>query len=62
MERDLPRGVLGPSIKMLWYLESEWWIRLDLEIQKDIPPARFALEMIWLEEHDLNITPMLEHL
>jgi homoserine kinase type II len=61
-ERDFPRGMLGPSLKMLWYLESEWWIRLDLEIHKEIPPARFAQEMIWLAEHDLKITPMLEHL
>ncbi|WP_046227921.1 phosphotransferase [Paenibacillus dauci] len=41
---------LGVSLQALWYMESVWWIRSEMDVESG-PPQRFALEMNWLAEH-----------
>ncbi|MBY6037749.1 phosphotransferase [Fictibacillus nanhaiensis] len=47
---ELSLKILCSSMKLLWYLESTWWISVTMEHQGD-PPKRFAKEMIWLAEN-----------
>jgi homoserine kinase type II len=37
------------SLKLVWYLESTWWI--SLTFHEGEPPKRFAHEMIWLAQN-----------
>lgn len=41
---------LVTAIHLLYCMESEWWIRPDME-KHSAAPARFALEMNWLAGH-----------
>lgn len=47
MNRELPNGMLKRSLKLLWFMESSWWI--DEKMDELNPSAkRFAQEMEWL--------------
>jgi homoserine kinase type II len=50
-EYEYPFGRLVHSLRMLWYLESVWWITASVDSHNDIP-ARFAEELIWLAQND----------
>jgi homoserine kinase type II len=49
------------SLKLLYCLESFWWLRSD-SFNKDGPPKRFAEEMIWLSVNWFNLEGMLREL
>lgn len=53
-------GSLVHSLKLLWYLESEWWINKDMHGNNTIP-ARFAEEMIWLAKNYENLYSITGH-
>lgn len=57
-ERSFPKGSLVTSLKMLWYLESTWWINEKMD-DHSIPPARFAQEMNWLAANMHKLDAML---
>ncbi|MBS4219917.1 phosphotransferase [Bacillus sp. FJAT-49711] len=46
------------SLKFLWYLESTWWIKIDMD-QFTGPPVRFKEEMLWLSENYNELDAML---
>jgi len=46
---DLLRLVV--SLRLLWYLESVWWIHANMELHNEVQ-ARFAEEMTWLAQND----------
>jgi len=48
--QQLTAGFLSKALKLLWYLESPWWISPHME-QDSGPPIRFKEEMIWLADH-----------
>ncbi|CAM3179258.1 phosphotransferase [Paenibacillus lupini] len=49
---------LSDIIRLLWYLESKWWITAEMDNHHRIP-ARFAEEMIWIAEHHEQLDEML---
>ncbi|MEK3886389.1 phosphotransferase [Bacillus sp. FSL K6-3431] len=57
-ERLLPKGFLADSLKLLWYMESTWWINSNMD-QHSGPPARFTKEMIWLAENQNGLDSLL---
>ncbi|MCR8632180.1 phosphotransferase [Paenibacillus radicis (ex Xue et al. 2023)] len=57
-ERTVVKGYLTNSLKLLWYMESTWWINASMD-QHSVPPARFAKEMIWLAENQKNLSALL---
>lgn len=46
-KRNLEKGVFVRSLYLLWYLESPWWIRPNLN-QDRYQEVQFKNEMIWL--------------
>ncbi|RLQ96306.1 phosphotransferase [Falsibacillus albus] len=58
-ERIVGEGYLTSALKLLWYMESIWWITSDMD-KHTVPPARFAHEMIWLGENLARLDEMLE--
>ncbi|OZB98835.1 phosphotransferase [Paenibacillus sp. XY044] len=56
-ERDFPAGNLERALRMLWYMESTWWINNNMD-QHSVPPARFAEEMLWLSKSHLELKEM----
>jgi len=57
-ERTAVQGYLTNSLKLLWYMESTWWINVHMD-QHSVPPARFAKEMRWLAENQKNMSALL---
>lgn len=55
---EYPSGKVVSSLRMLWYLESVWWINANMEHHNDIQ-ARFAEEMTWLAEIDEQLPVIL---
>jgi Ser/Thr protein kinase RdoA (MazF antagonist) len=58
LERFLPSGALERSLRMLWYMESTWWVTLNMD-EYSVPPNRFAEEMTWLAQHGLELPALL---
>jgi len=54
-ENEYPNGKLVDSLRMLWYLESVWWINAQMDSHNDIQ-TRFAEEMIWLAQNNEMLT------
>lgn len=50
IQRDFPEGRILRSLRMLWYMESTWWINENMD-KHSVPPQRFAYEMDWLARH-----------
>lgn len=57
-EREFPLGNLERAMRMLWYMESTWWINKHTDIQSSLPPARFAEEMVWLAKNHTELNEM----
>ncbi|TDF93016.1 phosphotransferase [Paenibacillus piri] len=57
-ERTVVKGYLTNSLRLLWYMESTWWINANMD-QHSVPPARFAKEMLWLAENHKNMSALL---
>ena len=57
-ERTVVKGYLTNSLRLLWYMESTWWINATMD-QHSVPPARFAEEMLWLAENQKNMSALL---
>lgn len=55
---EFPAGKIVSSLRMLWYLESVWWINASMEHHNRVQ-ARFAEEMTWLAENDEQLPVML---
>ncbi|MFD0712988.1 phosphotransferase enzyme family protein [Paenibacillus sp. GCM10027626] len=58
---DFPFGQLVHSIRLLWYLESKWWIRAEMDTYHRVPD-RFASEMIWIASHHEELDELLAEL
>jgi homoserine kinase type II len=56
-ERPFPPGRILRSLRMLWYMESSWWITENMD-KHTVPPQRFAHEMDWLACH-MEVLPSL---
>ncbi|MEC0300969.1 hypothetical protein [Peribacillus frigoritolerans] len=54
----IEKGYIISSLKMLWFMESTWWINQSMD-QHSGPPERFAKEMIWLSENQKELESML---
>ena len=51
------KGFISSSLKMLWFMESTWWINASMDQQSE-PPERFAKEMLWLSENQQELESM----
>ncbi|PFX64861.1 homoserine kinase [Bacillus toyonensis] len=60
-QRLLEKGFIISSLKMLWFMESTWWINSSMD-QQSGPPERFAKEMLWLSENQKELESMLENI
>ncbi|WP_223701793.1 phosphotransferase [Sutcliffiella deserti] len=58
VERPVEREFLSKALMFLWYMESTWWIEVDMDEHKG-PPIRFTEEMVWLSEHYGELKEML---
>ncbi|MEK5068168.1 phosphotransferase [Sporosarcina sp. FSL K6-1508] len=52
------KGFIISSLKMLWFMESTWWIDSNMD-QHSGPPERFAEEMRWIAENQKELESML---
>jgi homoserine kinase type II len=57
-QRLVEKGFIISSLKMLWFMESTWWIDSSMD-QHSGPPERFAEEMLWIAENQKNLESML---
>ncbi|MFE5320921.1 phosphotransferase [Paenibacillus sp. NPDC056579] len=57
-ERTVVKGYLTNSLRLLWYMESTWWIHANM-VQHSVPPVRFAKEMRWLAENQNKLPALL---
>lgn len=57
-KRLVEKGFIISSLKMLWFMESTWWINASMD-QHSGPPERFAEEMLWLAENQKDLSSML---
>jgi homoserine kinase type II len=57
-QRLFEKGFILSSLKMLWFMESTWWINSSMD-QHSGPPKRFTKEMIWLSENQKELEFML---
>jgi homoserine kinase type II len=60
-QRVLEKGFINSSLKMLWFMESTWWINPSMD-QHSGPPERFTKEMVWLSENQKELESMLRHI
>lgn len=58
---NLPINDVIGSMKLLYCLESFWWLVGDDQI-KDGPPKRFAEEMLWLTANWFNLDMIFKKL
>ncbi|MUK88172.1 phosphotransferase [Ornithinibacillus sp. L9] len=58
--QPIPSMYLTNALRLLWYMESTWWIDPRLEY-KTGPPKRFKEEMVWLADHLPYLHEILEH-
>ncbi|MGV3465941.1 MAG: phosphotransferase [Heyndrickxia sp.] len=56
-ERKLKSGTLIRSLRLLWYLESVWWITPELNYER-YQEIQFRTEMLWLAENLLDLNEM----
>lgn len=52
--RPFEKAHLINALKLLWYMESTWWITSDMD-QHSGPPKRFSKEMMWLAENQKEL-------
>ncbi len=57
-QREFPTGRILRDLRMVWYMESTWWITPNMD-QHTVPPQRFAHEMDWLARNMHNLPPSL---
>ncbi|EIT84879.1 hypothetical protein A374_14345 [Fictibacillus macauensis ZFHKF-1] len=57
-EHPFPVGHLERAMRMLWYMESTWWITGGMD-QHSVSPARFAHEMVWLSKVHSELEEMV---
>ncbi|WP_047980158.1 phosphotransferase [Ornithinibacillus contaminans] len=53
------KGFLTKALKLLWYMESVWWLDLAMDERKG-PPKRFVQEMLWLSEHLMELEELVD--
>lgn len=54
-KRALQKGTLVRSLKMLWYLESTWWIGPHLNKSR-YQEVQFEHEMVWLADNLMHLS------
>ncbi|MCE5171145.1 phosphotransferase [Paenibacillus profundus] len=57
-EADFPSGSLVRALRLLWYLESIWWISANMEKHNAVQ-TRFAEEMLWLAHNNEQLPLIL---
>lgn len=60
--REASGHLLARAIKMLYLIESLWWLRAEIRAESHLREllARFVWEMHWIEEHWRELAEMLE--
>ncbi|WP_431090281.1 phosphotransferase [Paenibacillus sp. 8b26] len=56
-KRTLAKGCLAESLQWLWYMESVWWIKADMD--QHAVPVRFAKEMNWISRNYKDLPDVL---
>ncbi|CAG9621866.1 phosphotransferase [Sutcliffiella rhizosphaerae] len=57
--KSLSRKMLIKSFKLLWLMESTWWIEPRMEHHVG-PPVRFLEEILWLQENYFNLADIMK--
>ncbi|MCJ7843123.1 phosphotransferase [Lederbergia sp. NSJ-179] len=58
---SVEKGFLTNALKLLWYMESPWWITAKMDKHTG-PPKRFAEEMIWLANNYGKLELLLKNI
>ena len=56
--RPFGKAHLISALRLLWYMESTWWITPDMD-QHSVSPERFSKEMMWLSENQNELEAIL---
>jgi homoserine kinase type II len=61
---DVPHGVLSRSMRMLYVIESIWWLRTEIRLQSELRGllGRFVEEMHWIEDNWETLAEQLDAL
>lgn len=60
-KRALQKGTVIRSLRLLWYLESVWWIAPNLNCD-GYQVVQFENEMVWLAEHLMKLNEIFSEL
>lgn len=57
-----PRGMLTRAIRMLYLIESIWWLRTEVRAESGLRGllTRFVEEMHWIEDHWTMLPDLLD--
>ncbi|WP_179232690.1 phosphotransferase enzyme family protein [Paenibacillus rigui] len=60
----VPRDKLAKAMKMLYLIESIWWLRTEVRMESELRGllGRFVEEMHWIEHHWVELPDLLESL
>ncbi|MCA0757284.1 phosphotransferase [Paenibacillus sp. N4] len=61
---ELPEGTLSRAMRMLYLVESIWWLRTDVRAKSELVGLlrRFVEEIHWIEEHWEHLPELLDRL
>ncbi len=58
-EMSFAKGHVATAIRLLWYLESPWWIDLKAKRQQNSTAIRFMEEMLWVSMNESSLSRLL---
>jgi len=61
---EMPQGTLSRAIRMLYLIESIWWLRTEVRAESELRGllGRFVQEMHWIEDHWATLSDQLDML
>jgi Ser/Thr protein kinase RdoA (MazF antagonist) len=59
-EISFAKGQVAIAIRLLWYLESTWWIDVKAKRQQNGTAIRFMGEMLWVGQNEQSLSKLLE--
>jgi homoserine kinase type II len=59
---EVPHGMLTRAIRMLYLIESIWWLRTEVRIESELRGllSRFVEEMDWIEDNWTTLSDQLD--
>jgi homoserine kinase type II len=59
---EAPQGILSRAMRMLYLIESIWWLRTEVRLQSELRGllGRFVEEMHWIEDNWDTLSDQLD--